>query len=104
MRTYTAKSKHARPCDLCGRAILPGDRVKSWPWLGDEPPATSNIMRVHATCEAIQVREKIEEWNLGEGFECYAGCDAPEKPRDPDCLFHEAMDALDEARAEAVRQ
>ena len=99
MRIYVAKKAHKRGCSLCGRPIIPGDSVHSWPWLGDTPPASSNIMHVHATCRVIQEREKMGEWTIGEGFECY-NTQPPRYCEAADCLWHEAGRALDEARTE----
>jgi hypothetical protein len=86
--TYVAKSKHKRPCDLCGCAIKIGDDVATWTWLGDEPPASSNIMRVHVSCEVVRLEHDIDEWTLGEAFD--------EEP-----MFSEARKALAAARADA---
>ena len=69
MKTYIAKGPHKRSCDLCGEKIEPGDRVETWCYVGEDGPASSNIMRVHATCHAISNRDGIDEWTLRHAFE-----------------------------------
>jgi hypothetical protein len=69
MRTYTAKGPHKRPCDLCGESILIGDSVVSWPFVSEDGPSGSDIMRVHKTCYAIADAACIEEFTKGHAFE-----------------------------------
>ena len=71
MRDYVAQKRQKRPCDLCGEPVVPGDPVTSWCYLGDEPPHSGNIIRVHAACYTINVREEIDEFRLGKAFVCY---------------------------------
>jgi hypothetical protein len=69
MRTYTAKTKHSRPCDLCGVEIIPGDRVTTWAWVNpDAAPGDGNLgnfMRAHETCNRIEQRCPREEFHPG---------------------------------------
>ena len=76
-KLYTAKTPHKRACDLCGRPILVGDRVVTWPWVNpDEGPGSGrmgNIMRVHRACHAVHVANDCnpESFTPGLAFEEY---------------------------------
>jgi hypothetical protein len=61
VKTYIAKSPHKWPCDLCGSAILVGDRVKPWCWTSEDGPGEGygGICRTHVTCYAIGEREQL---------------------------------------------
>lgn len=61
MKPYIAKSPHKRPCDLCGSAILVGDRVKPWCWTSEDGPGDGygGICRTHVTCYTIGAREEL---------------------------------------------
>lgn len=98
MKTYRAKKKHGRPCDACGESIIRDDDVVTWAWANDEEFG-GNIMRVHATCQALIVKHHLEEerWNLGTFFE-----DRDEECEEP-ALVLQAATALQKARSDRLQ-
>ncbi len=48
-RTYVAKTRHARPCPVCVREIVPGEKCLTW--MQRTPAGTFAIQRVHDGCE-----------------------------------------------------
>jgi hypothetical protein len=69
MKTYVAKTPHKRPCDACGYVIAVGDVVATWPYMGEEGPGqTSNIMRVHESCQRLLSKWGCDEFTLASAF------------------------------------
>lgn len=100
MKRYTAKGPHKRPCDLCGTTVIPGDKMVTWCYVGEDGPSSSNIIRVHETCHAIYEREGIEEFRFGRAFHEDRGYGLGGVPINPikTALYDEAMERLRDLR------